>query len=175
VAEIRRLVLVRHAKSDYPWGVADHARPLNERGRRDAPAAGRWLGQHVEWPSGGSALVLVSTARRAQLTWSLARAELPAPWSGVEQRDEGRIYEASAAELVALVREAPREVSTLLLVGHNPGLVDLIEGTAAPGEATARATAKFPTSAIAVLDVPGPWSALGRSPCTLHDFAVPRG
>ncbi len=46
---VHRLVLLRHAKSAYPPGVADHERPLNDRGRRDAPEAGRWLDAHITW------------------------------------------------------------------------------------------------------------------------------
>ena len=71
-----RLVLIRHAKSDYPWGVDDHDRPLNERGRRDAPQVGAWLDEHLTWGAAGAPAVRVSTARRAQLTWTLAGSRL---------------------------------------------------------------------------------------------------
>ena len=67
----RRLVLLRHAKSDWPDDVPDHERPLARRGRRDAPAAGRWLRKSGYVPD----LVLCSTARRARETWQLAEEE----------------------------------------------------------------------------------------------------
>ncbi len=66
------LILVRHAKSDYPPGVMDHERPLNGRGLRDAPRIGAWLATRPQSGAGDVTCVLVSTARRAQLTWLLA-------------------------------------------------------------------------------------------------------
>ena len=63
----RRLVLLRHAKSDYPDEVADHDRPLAARGRRDAPLVGRWLARSGYRPDA----VICSTARRARETWDL--------------------------------------------------------------------------------------------------------
>jgi phosphohistidine phosphatase SixA len=73
----RRLVLLRHAKSDWP-DVADQDRPLAKRGRRDAPAVGRWLGQSGYAPDA----VICSTALRARETWELASAGLRATAPG---------------------------------------------------------------------------------------------
>ncbi|HXT88463.1 MAG TPA: histidine phosphatase family protein, partial [Trebonia sp.] len=68
----RRLLLLRHAKSDWP-DVADHERPLAKRGRRDAPVVGRWLRTSGYLPDA----VICSTAARARQTWELVSAELP--------------------------------------------------------------------------------------------------
>lgn len=173
-----RLVVVRHAKSDYPWGVDDHDRPLNERGRRDAPALGVWLDANVTWTA-EPPLVLVSSARRAQLTWGLARGAMSARWDEAEVRDEPRIYEASVGALVAVVREAADDdaSATVLLVGHNPGLAGLVLETAAESTLQLEATEKFPTSAVAVLESDGSLADALDQPGGLRvtAFAVPRG
>ena len=172
-----RLVLVRHAKSDYPWGVVDHDRPLNERGRRDAPAVGRWLDEHVTWADDAAPVVLVSTARRAQLTWGLASAELGERWSSVPVVDEARIYEAPLSALVEVVRAAGRGSRLVVLVGHNPGLAGLVLHLASDDEVRREATEKFPTSAVAVLEAEQSLDAAVDRPGSMRvsAFAVPRG
>jgi len=166
---VRRLILLRHAKSDYPPGVPDHDRPLAERGRRDAPAAGEWIAEHV----GDVNLVLVSSAVRAQQTWALASP-------GVRVTDavvtEPGIYEAPTAALVGLVQGLPDAASTVVLVGHNPGLEDLAARLAGDGDpdALGRMALKYPTSGIAVLEARGTWRDLVHG-ARLSDFAVPRG
>ena len=172
-----RLVLIRHAKSDYPWGVDDHDRPLNERGRRDAPAVGRWLAEEIAWSEGDEPVALVSTAKRAQLTWGLASAELGDRWQEVAVIDEARIYEAPVSALLDVVREAGRRSRLVVLVGHNPGLAGLVLHLAADDDLRRAATAKFPTSAIAVLDAGQPLAEAVDMPGSMRvsAFAVPRG
>jgi phosphohistidine phosphatase len=170
MSPLRRLVVLRHAKSARPEGVPDHERPLAPRGLRDAPAAGRWLAEADFLPD----LVLCSTARRTRQTWELAAAELG---STPPVRYEPRLYAADDQNILDGVREVPAEVGTLLLIGHNPGLQDLILLLAgeALGGTMQRAQTKFPTSAIAVLTWRGTWSALAPGAALLTDLAVPRG
>ncbi|QNA76835.1 histidine phosphatase family protein [Streptomyces sp. So13.3] len=166
----RRLVILRHAKSAWPDGVPDHDRPLNRRGLRDAPAAGRWLDEAGRLPD----LVLCSSARRTRQTWELAAAELD---GAPPVRYEPRLYAADDDDLLDVVREVAPDVGTLLLVGHNPGLQELallLAGEAA-GDTLERARTKFPTSGTAVLTWSGPWSALEPGSALLTDFVVPRG
>ncbi|MEU2428843.1 MULTISPECIES: histidine phosphatase family protein [unclassified Streptomyces] len=164
-----RLVLLRHAKSAWP-DVADHDRPLAPRGRRDAPAAGRLLREHGYVPD----LVVCSTARRARETWELAAAELG---TRVPVRYDERVYGADPAELAGVLRELPVEVGTALLVGHNPGIEDLAGGLTGEddGDALARMTEKFPTSALAVLSLPGGWAGFRPGTARLTAFVVARG
>ncbi|MGW2460041.1 histidine phosphatase family protein [Streptomyces argyrophyllae] len=167
---LRRLVVLRHAKSAWPQGVEDHRRPLAPRGLRDAPAAGRALAA-VTLPD----LALCSTAVRARRTWELASAEWATP---PPVRYDRRLYAAGAPELLEVVREAPPEVRTLLLVGHNPGLEELVLTLAADGldDTLDRVRAKFPTGAIAVLAWHGTdWPALAPGTALLTSFTVPRG
>ncbi|MCX6434089.1 MAG: histidine phosphatase family protein [Actinobacteria bacterium] len=172
-----RLVLVRHAKSDYPWGVVDHARPLNERGRRDAPELGAWLDTHISWEEGRPPVVRISTARRAQLTWGLAHTRLSDRWDAADVADEPRIYEASVSTLLDVIGSVPQDTGTLILVGHNPGLADVVLALSRADEMRAAATVKFPTSAVAVLEsyLSLPLAVGQNRAFRVVDFAVPRG
>ncbi|WP_432073157.1 SixA phosphatase family protein [Streptomyces wuyuanensis] len=167
---LRRLVVLRHAKSARPPGVADVRRPLAERGLRDAPAAGRWLRDADCVPD----LVLCSPAVRARETWDLAARELPAD---PRTRHDPRLYGADPAGLLAVVRETPDDVATLLLVGHNPGLEEfvLLLASEGLGDTVQRVEAKFPTSAIAVLTQQKSWPEAAPGGSLLTDVAVPRG
>ncbi|MEU5112066.1 histidine phosphatase family protein [Streptomyces longwoodensis] len=168
---LRRLVVLRHAKSAWPEGVPDHERPLASRGRRDAPAAGRALADAGCLPD----LALCSTALRARTTWELASAQ----WGGPPPvRYDERLYGADVLALLRVVHETPPEVATLLLVGHNPGLEDLVHALAgdALDDTLPRIRAKFPTSALAVLTRPAPtWRSLAPGTALLTWTAVPRG
>jgi phosphohistidine phosphatase len=168
---LRRLVVLRHAKSAWPDGVADHQRPLAPRGRRDAPAAGRALVEAGCLPD----LALCSTAVRARETWELASAQWGTP---PPVRHDPRLYAAGVPDLLAAVHEVSAEVGTLLLVGHNPGLEELVLDLAGDGldDTLDRVRVKFPTSAIAVLAWHGAsWRALAPGTALLTAVMVPRG
>ena len=169
--DTRRLLLLRHAKSAWP-DMADSERPLNDRGRRDAPAMGRWLRDCGYIPD----VVLCSTARRTRDTWALLAGELDAEPA---VRYEQRIYEATALSLLHLLREAGGDYRTALLIGHNPGLAELAVGIAQMTDGPAaepldRAREKFPTGAVAVLQFKGEWVDLIPGEALMVDFAVPR-
>ncbi|MEU3693225.1 SixA phosphatase family protein [Streptomyces narbonensis] len=166
----RRLVVLRHAKSAWPEGVPDRDRPLGPRGLRDAPAAGRFLAETGELPD----LVLCSPARRARRTWDLAAAELESP---PPVRHDPRLYGADADDLLDVLHGVPDETGTLLLVGHNPGLEDLVLLLAGDGvgDALDRVRTKFPTSATAVLTWHGGWPDLRAGGALLTELVVPRG
>jgi phosphohistidine phosphatase len=163
-----RLVLFRHAKSGYPDGVADHDRPLAKRGLRDAPATGRWLAKNSYIPD----VVVCSTARRARETWELAAAGLAEAAAAVapEVHFEPRVYDATVLGLLMLVREFPEEQRTALVVGHNPGLAELAVGLADPPPSP---PSGFPTAAVAVLGLPGPWAGAAPEHARLLAFAAP--
>jgi phosphohistidine phosphatase len=176
VTTSHRLLLVRHAKSDYPLGVTDHDRPLNDRGRRDAPFIGSWIAKNVPLSEGTRPLILVSSANRAQLTWGRARNGLTGGWLAADERTEPRIYEAGLTTLLDLVRELPEELHTAVLVGHNPTLRDVVAMTCADDDLQQQAIVKFPTSAVAVLVTDLPWAAaVSHVPgFRVESFAVPR-
>ncbi len=174
------LVVLRHGKSSYPPGVPDHERPLAARGAADAAAAGEWIRSAVGAPDH----VVVSTARRARQTWALAAD--PLGYLGPGSHDaaspgpltvDPRVYDAPAARLLAVVRELPARVGTAVLVGHSPGVEDLVHLLAGSAEPAAAAllAAKYPTSGAAVLRFDTGWPELDKDGAHLAAFAVPRG
>ncbi len=168
----RRLMLLRHAKSDWP-DVSDQKRPLAKRGRRDAPAVGRWLHDHGYLPD----TVVCSVARRTRQTWELVAPELGASPSVTF---EPRAYEASAMGLLYLARELPSQCRAALLIGHNPAISELaahlVEPSAQAGPAASRpAGLRFPTAAVAVLEFTGDWPDLAPGQARLLDFTAPAG
>lgn len=168
VASPRRIVLLRHAKADWP-DVADHERPLAERGRKEAPVAGRRLAElGITFD-----LTLCSSAARTRETWKLAAHELPhRPRTVYEER----LYDATLGDLFALLNETPDDIDDLLLVGHNPvihALADALAGKS-DGDALARMNRTgFPTAAIAVITFSGPWKTVEHGVGRLVDFWSP--
>ncbi len=153
------LILFRHAKSDWSTGEADFDRPLNPRGHRQAPEAGRWLADNID----AIDLAVVSPANRARKTWELASAELSrAP----QTRFDDRVYGASVTGLLDVVRELPTDASTVVLVGHNPGFEDL-------ASFLTNASVSMSTSAIAVLESDAPWASASESWAALRTDGRP--
>jgi phosphohistidine phosphatase len=161
------LLLMRHAKSSYPPGVADHDRPLAPRGIRQAGLAGDWLRANV--PSIDA--VLCSTATRARQT--LAQTGIDAA-----VRYSERLYGASPGTMIDEINAVADTVNTLLVVGHEPTMSALAIGLAGTdgtdAAAVERISEKLPTSAIAVLTVAGDWKSLELNGAALIGFQVPR-
>ena len=165
------LVLLRHAKSAWPPGVPDDERPLNPRGRRDAPVAGAVLaaGPPID-------LALVSPAQRARETFQLATSVLP---TVPPHRIDERVYDADVVDLLAAISEVADDVDRLLVVGHNPGTEMLAFWLAAntPTADYLNMSTKYPPAAIAEIDLPNPWRdiRLARGTGALVSFVIPRG
>jgi len=163
----RTLLLMRHAKSDYPDGVADHDRPLAPRGIREAGLAGDWLRANA--PAVDA--VLCSTATRTRQT--LARTGIDAPARYAE-----RLYGAAPGTVIEEINTVGDQVRTLLVLGHEPttSAVALIlaDDERTDTDVAERISEKFPTSAIAVLAVPCAWKALEPGRAALIGFEVPR-
>ncbi|GAA2098832.1 histidine phosphatase family protein [Microlunatus panaciterrae] len=170
-AASKTIMLLRHAKSAWGLDVDDHERPLSGRGRRDSLAVGAFLADHDIRPD----LVVCSTATRAQQTWRRA-VKGGAPTCEVSYDDS--IYEAWVPELMAVLRGLSEQVSTVLLVGHAPGIPDLVDKI---GNRDGRPDLwralddKFPTSGLATLRYDGSWAGLSAGSATLVGFDVPRG
>lgn len=168
--DARRLLLLRHAKSAWPDGVADHERPLAERGRKAAPLMGRYMRGEGLIPS----MALVSDARRTQETWSLVRGEILSP---LICHNSPAIYEASADAILAELKRIEPEFRTVLIVGHNPGLEELASMLAGSGhpEALQALAEKYPTGALAVIDFGLPnWQSVSTGSGFLERFVKPR-
>jgi phosphohistidine phosphatase len=166
---MRRLILLRHAKSDWSGGGLDIDRPLATRGREAAPRMAAYLKDEALLPD----LALVSSARRTRETWDLVKPSL----GETEVRFEPRIYEAPVARLLTVVQEVEASVRTLLMVGHNPGFQDLSRRLVGHGDryAFARLSEKFPTAAVAVLDFDvDAWSGVAEGGGRLDRFVTPK-
>ncbi|HET9629324.1 MAG TPA: histidine phosphatase family protein [Novosphingobium sp.] len=147
---MKMLGLFRHAKSDWHDATArDFDRPLNDRGRKGAAIMGRHIDEHgVKWQR-----VISSPAARAAQTIELAAEAagrtVPIEW-------DRRIYLASSVTLADLLREIAEPTRRILLIGHNPGLEDLIFDLV-PDDGSSplrdRVEEKFPTAAYAVLEL----------------------
>jgi phosphohistidine phosphatase len=167
---LRRLILMRHAKSGWPGGVADFDRPLAPRGEASAPLMGQWLGGLDLQPQ----TALVSTARRTRETWALIAPFL----IGTPARLEATIYNARVSTLLGLVRAQPDDMNTLLVVGHNPGMQELAHGLAHPvlsdPDALGRLARKYPTAGVAILESEQSWGEIGKASMRLMAFMTPQ-
>ncbi len=144
----RRLVLLRHAKSDWYSGAAtDFDRPLNNRGRRDAPRVGRWLHLNALTPD----VVCCSSALRTRQTLELVGTELGLSMADLHYL--GELYHASEGEITGVVEDYLPGDGTLMVVGHNPGmestLLEYCPDLQVPADGKL-----MPTAAVAVVEWP---------------------
>ena len=173
VSDERTLVLLRHAKSAYPDAIADHLRPLAARGEREAGLAGEWLRSGAVDPTVQA--VLCSTATRTRQT--LARTGIDAPVEFVD-----RLYGATPGTIIDEINRTEStfgfDPRTLLVIGHEPAMSSLalvLTGAAGSNPAAAQdISLKYPTSALAVLHVGGPWASVEPGNAALITFHVPR-
>jgi phosphohistidine phosphatase len=164
-----RLILLRHAKAVQHAGGSDRDRTLNRRGEKDADRLGSYIAAEGLIPD----LVIVSDAARTRQTLErvLKSVAKPAP-----VRIEPKVYEAAASMLLSVVRAAPHDVESLLMVGHNPGMAELALLLAGHGEpaSLARMSTKFPTSGLAVIDFDeARWPAITAGRGSLERFVTP--
>jgi phosphohistidine phosphatase len=162
---MKRLTLVRHAKSDWSLpGQADWDRALNKRGQRDAPEMARRLRARKLKPD----LILTSPAVRALATATIMARELKVPSSHV--RPEERLYLATPADMLAVVRELGGTAKHLMVVGHNPGITDLANRLSAGERIDNMPTCAFFTGGFGIED----WSELDWDTGQDAEFDYPK-
>lgn len=169
---MKTLGLFRHAKSDWDDPRArDFDRPLNERGRKGAALMGRHIIDHgVKW-----ARILASPAVRVtqtiEISTQAANIKVPVRW-------DRRIYLATSPALIDLLREQEGDPASILLIGHNPGLEDVIfDLVPDDGSSPLRDVVeeKFPTAAYAVLEMDiDNWADLEDGTARLVHLTRPR-
>lgn len=170
------LLLLRHAKSswDYP-ALADYDRPLAKRGQKAAPRMGAEIAALGLRPD----LVLCSPAVRTRETLALVLPALGSPPPEVVYDDA--IYMAPPTALLKLLRKlpaGPAAPTTVMVVGHTPGLEELAELLVGGGDEDAQETMaeKYPTGALAVLTFDAQtWSNVGPGAGMLSRFITPAG
>lgn len=168
---MKTVILLRHAKSSWADpALDDHDRPLNGRGKAAAPVVAEWLRRAGHRPD----RVLCSSAKRTRQTYRrMAEAMPDLPEAVIEPR----LYHADPEAMFALLAEQPDSASSVLMLGHQPGLSafarQLVNGSIRPH--CHRAFDHFPTAAAAVLRLDiARWRDLVRRSAAFVDFAVPR-
>jgi phosphohistidine phosphatase len=125
---MKTLLLARHGKSSWEGSdLSDFERPLNSRGRRDAPLMGRLLMQIGVAPD----LIVTSPANRAFTTARIVAGELHYPLERIEVREQ--LYEANSNDILTVVQSLDESQNTVLLFGHNPGLMLFCNFLVSPG------------------------------------------
>lgn len=164
----RELLILRHAKSDWSTGASiDFERPLNQRGKHDAPQVGHWLREHDLIPDH----ILASPARRAKQTVLRVCPELG--FDPHHIRWEASIYEAVPGTLLKLLADCPAGAQRVLLVGHNPGLDQLLLYLC-PTAPLNPAGKLLTTAALARIALPDDWQTLDPDSGELLDLVRPR-
>lgn len=155
---------MRHAKSAWKdSSLPDFARPLNNRGRRDAPRMGRLIAEEHGLPD----YVLCSSARRAVETYCGVSREW-GEWP--ELCTDAALYACGPQLWLERLSGLPDTVGTVMIVGHMPELYEVL-GSLLCDEAMPD---RLPTAALAVVEATGGWSALGPESCRLGSFETPR-
>ncbi|MCX6396104.1 MAG: histidine phosphatase family protein [Propionibacteriales bacterium] len=166
----RRLIVMRHAKAE-PVAASDHDRVLSGRGIADARASGFWTAGAGVLPDH----VVVSSAARTQGTW---QAFSHGAGTTTEPVIDRALYSAGTDGALEIVRTVPDDVTTLMLIGHNPTmelLVHLLDDGGADADLFAAVSAGYPTSALTVLVMSQPWSSTDVGSGRIENFHVGRG
>ena len=164
----RTLILLRHGKSDWSTGEDDFDRPLKKRGRNASELVGTWLSTNERAPD----FVITSPAKRAVQTAEIACEVMNIRKKSIYKRKH--IYLATPEELVYVLEDCPKEARRVMLVGHNPGLEELLYYLV-DGKMTIPEDGKImPTAALAILDMPDDWGKLENGSAHLEFLVRPR-
>lgn len=164
----RELLLLRHGKSDWETGENDFDRPLVDRGKRGAQRMGVWLQQQGLIPD----YVVASPAERALVT-----AEKLCKAMGMGSKvikKEKNIYAASLDDLLDLLPGCPKKARRIMLVGHNPGLEELLLYLAGSSKELPEDGKLLPTATLARLTMPNSWKKLTSDCARLESIIRPR-
>jgi len=165
----RELLILRHAKSDWDSGApSDFERPLAKRGMRDAPKVGAWLYREGLVPN----YILSSPAERARQTAVKVCKGLDYNKSRIVW--DPAIYDADLDALLGVLAQVPEDAQNVLLVGHNPGLEELIDHLTGGDYDEPEGGKLLPTAAIARLEMPDDWSRLEAGCAVLLSITKPK-
>ena len=166
--QTRRLVLMRHGTAEQD-GPTDFERPLAERGRADAAAAGVWLAEQEITADHA----LVSAATRAHQTW--ASVAEGAGW-GIEPELDRGLYQAGPETAVDIMQTAPEEARTLVVIGHNPtiaSVAQMLDDGDGDVAATNEMAMGYPAGALTVFEYDGAWADLAFGSARVVAFHAP--
>lgn len=153
-----QLILMRHGKSDWSQPLSDYKRPIKQRGIKESSRIGAWIKEQGLVPD----LVIGSPAQRARET-----AETAAFTMGYRIEDifwNESVYMADVSELLDVIATTPSECNRLMLVGHNPGMEDLLFYLTREFDIPDDGKV-LPTATIAILDTELEWADLEHASC----------
>lgn len=163
MAKLRELQLLRHAKSNHKQPVpSDKERTISDKGKKSASKMRHWLQEQQLLPD----YVLVSSATRAQQTFKRLFPEQTIPFQTLDE-----LYLATAEGMLTLLRQVPSNYHRVMLIGHNPGLVNFSD---ALNEQPIEQISLFPTCALAHYVLPSQWSELNWAEGKLINFVNPK-
>lgn len=168
---MKRLILMRHAKSDWINGVSDFDRPLAARGHREAALAGAWLVKENILPD----FILCSSALRTRqtCTWVCDQLGDKAPTPKLEDG----LYAASESSMLSIINHTPETVQTLMVIIHMPGVQELalrLASRESDQDAYMGVATDYPTSALTVFNYDGEWAHLDGQDASISNFLIPR-
>jgi phosphohistidine phosphatase len=171
MAHAKRLFVLRHAKSSWDDpGLEDHERPLAPRGRRAVKVLAEYLARNEIDPP----LILCSSSRRTRET-------LEGLGLGGEVLIEEELYSASPGSVIERLHRVSPELGSVMVIGHNPAMQVLVlrlvaahAGDELDGSDLSQIQRKFPTGALATLELDCDWSALAPGTARLADFVRPK-
>ena len=160
---MKKIILVRHAKSY--WGdqsLSDFDRPLNKRGKNDAPFMGKILKEKSVKPD----LIISSPAKRAKKTALVIADKIDYPQNKILFNEE--LYEASTNDILKVLKKVDEVNQTVMLFGHNPGL------TLLNNFISNNYIDNVPTCGVVALEFDKNWIDLDKNSCTQLFFEYPK-
>ncbi len=156
----KELILMRHGKSDWGKALPDYQRPITKRGFRESAKVGLWLREQGLVPE----LLISSPAQRARDTAETIAANMDYSVENILWNES--VYMADVSELLDVIATTSDECASLMLVGHNPGLEDLLfyltENLDIPEDGKV-----MPTATVAVLETESSWADIEHASCKL--------
>jgi phosphohistidine phosphatase len=165
----RQLILLRHAKSSWESEAeTDFERPLAKRGIKSLKIIGKWLNQHHVSPD----LIISSTATRARQTIEPMVDYMDYAARSIQWSDE--VYMAGKNELLKIITAADPDINQLMLVGHNPGIEDLLLYLCQDNVELTSGGKVMPTCTVAILSTNKKWHDFSEKCCQLVSIARPK-
>lgn len=165
----KKIYILRHAKSDWSTDTpTDFERPLNKRGMRNASEMGQWMATQGIIPD----VVICSTAQRARQTITRVCTAMGIDESNIEYNSE--LYLASLDELLSAIRSLPEQIESVMLVGHNPGLEELLIYLVGSTAAISIDRKILPTATLAQLKLSSTWLEAKRGSASMITLTRPK-
>jgi phosphohistidine phosphatase len=166
---MKKLYILRHAKSDYPNGVGDFDRPLNKRGFDACLLIGKYLNDNFIKPE----VILSSSSKRTEQTINTI---ISASHLAVKPQFIDKLYLATAGEILKEIAKVDDKINSIMIVAHNPGVAVLAKLLAGSGkkESLELLQIKYSTAGLAILNFNMlSWSILDPSSGYLQEFIIP--